>query len=36
VVNLDPDGAGPTPGHKLVTLQGVAASALHPEIDFFH
>jgi beta-glucanase (GH16 family) len=36
VVNIDPDGTGPQAGHKLVTLQGVAASALHPEVDFFH
>jgi beta-glucanase (GH16 family) len=35
-VLVDPDGSGPQPAHVLVTLQGVAPSALHPEVDFFH
>ncbi len=36
VVMVDPDGAGGQPSHPLVVLQGVAPSALHPELDFFH
>jgi len=33
---IDSDGAGGQPSRPLVTLQGVAPSALHPELDFFH